>query len=457
MAAPDTLLALSPLDGRYAHITQPLSRILSEYGLIRCRTTVEIHWLQMLCQHPKIATTPLDESEQQTLHTILDTFSLDEASKVKKIEKTTNHDVKAVEYFLQDHFSNHPTLSQRVPLIHFAATSEDINNLAYALMIKEARQVLDQQIRTIIDHLSNMARQYADLAMLSRTHGQAASPTTVGKELANVVVRLKREHHRFMSCDILGKFNGAVGNYNAHLSAYPDIDWIELTEALVTSLGLTHNPMTTQIEPHDALAELLDHLARLNVILIDLNKDIWGYISLDYFSLRRETSEVGSSTMPHKVNPIDFENSEGNLGMANAIATHLARQLPISRWQRDLTDSTSLRNLGSVFGYCLIAYTACLKGLKKITPNTTALNHDLNRHWEILGEAVQTVLRRYGVSDAYERLKSLTRGKTLTRETLHAWLEDQPIPHDAKQALSNLTPQDYIGLAPTLAVKYLDD
>ena len=457
MTASDTLLAVSPLDGRYAHISEPLSNIMSEFGLIRYRTIIEISWLQTLCQHPQIATTPLDDSEQKTLANILETFSLDDARCVKNIEKSTNHDVKAVEYFLQDHFKKHPTLAQRIPLIHFAATSEDINNLAYALMVKEARQVLGQSISAIIDRLKDMACEYAHLPMLSRTHGQAASPTTIGKELANVVARLKREHHHLINCEILGTFNGAVGNYNAHAAAYPDIDWIELTDTFVTSLGLTFNPMTTQIEPHDALAELLDHLARLNVILMDLNKDIWSYISLEYFSLRKKADEVGSSTMPHKVNPIDFENSEGNLGMANALATHLARQLPISRWQRDLTDSTSLRNLGSVFAYSLIAYTACLKGLNKITPNTTVLNHDLNQHWEVLGEAVQTVLRRFGVTDAYERLKTLTRGKTLTQDALQSWLQDQPIPDDAKQALSKLTPQDYIGLAPTLAVKFLDD
>lgn len=451
------LLALSPLDGRYATKVDSLNHIMSEYGLIRYRIIVEITWLTTLCEHPSIATTPLDSLEMDYLHAIIDQFSIEDAAKIKQIEKTTNHDVKAVEYFLQDKLNQHPTLGNRIPLIHFAATSEDINNLAYALMLKDGRQVIAGECSKIMHSLGAMAKSYSNLAMLSRTHGQTASPTTLGKEIANVLVRLKRELAHFQRCDILGTFNGAVGNYNAHVTAYPEIDWFHFTQHFVEDLGLTFNPMTTQIEPHDGLAQLLDNLARINTILIDLNKDMWTYISLDYFILQKQADEVGSSTMPHKINPIDFENSEGNLGIANALATHLARSLPISRLQRDLSDSTALRNLGSVFGYSLLAYSACLKGLSKVTANQAVITNDLEARWEVLAEAIQTVLRRYGVQDAYESLKELTRGKVISQTSLHEWLQQQALPQPAKDQLIALTPTTYTGLASTLAVKYLDD
>ena len=452
-----SLLALSPLDGRYSESVQDLQTSMSEFGLIRYRVIIEVSWLQTLCQLPQIATTPLDASEQQHLATLLDNFSLKDAEQIKMLEKTTNHDVKAVEYFLQQSCREHPTLQHRIPLIHFAATSEDINNLAYGLMLKDGRHLINQHIQALLNTLRSLSQQHAHLPMLSRTHGQAASPSTIGKELINFVMRLRREQHRLMHCELLGTFNGAVGNYNAHTIAYPEINWPDVSQRFVESLGLNFNPITTQIEPHDALAELLDHLARFNTILIDLNRDLWSYISRDHFILEKKANEVGSSTMPHKINPIDFENSEGNLGVANALAGHLARQLPISRLQRDLSDSTRLRNLGSVFGYSLVAYKACLRGLKKLSPHKAVLAAELDNHWEVLGEAVQTVLRRYGVTDAYERVKTLTRGKALSQQHLIDWLQQQPIPQPAKDTLAALTPADYTGLAAQLTEKYLDD
>lgn len=448
-----SLTALSPLDGRYRNKLADLPEIASEYGLMRYRLMIEIHWLLTLANLPDFTHLPrIDKPSQQFLQSILNDFNLAAAEQIKSIERVTNHDVKAIEYFLQEKLAGHPQLKAYIPFIHFGCTSEDINNLAYGLMLADIRQrVLSPAMHGIIQQLSSLAKQHADLPMLARTHGQPASPTTLGKELANVIVRLNRQLQTWETLPILGKFNGAVGNFNAHTAAAPAVDWIAVTTAFISSLGLTPNLFTTQIEPHDFLAELLQTLQRFNTILIDLNRDIWGYISLGYFGQKKSEHEVGSSTMPHKINPIDFENSEGNLGIANALAGHLAEKLPVSRWQRDLTDSTVLRNLGTVAGYSLIAYQAILKGLQKLTVNSAQIQQDLNHHWEILAEPIQTVLRRHGMADAYERLKSLTRGRNIDQKMLYHFIEELPLPDKIKQELQALTPAQYIGYAAKLA------
>ena len=443
------LTALSPLDGRYAGKVAALRPIFSEYGLIRARVTVEIRWLQALSRQPRIAEVPaLSDAANAVLEEIAAGFSEADAGRVKDIEATTNHDVKAVEYFLKEKVADNEELAAVSEFLHFACTSEDINNLSYGLMLSEARETV---LLPAMDHLiataADMARDMAGDAMLSRTHGQPASPTTMGKEWANVIYRLRRQRQQFADVPILGKINGAVGNYNAHLASYPDVEWPTLAKAFVEGLGLTWNPYTTQIEPHDYIAELGDALARFDTVLSDFCRDIWGYVSLGYFKQRVIAGEVGSSTMPHKVNPIDFENAEGNLGLANAVLRHLAEKLPISRWQRDLTDSTVLRNLGVGFGYALLAYESALKGLGKLELNPKRLAEDLDASWEVLGEAVQTVMRRYGLENPYERMKELTRGKGITPKTLYAFIEKLDIPADAKARLLALTPAAYTGNA----------
>ncbi len=453
-----SLKNLSPLDSRYRTQLMELCPIASEYGLIRYRLLVEIRWLITLTDMPNFTQLPpLDSNSRQFLEEIINNFDLAAAEKIKTIEQTTNHDVKAVEYYLHDKIKDHPILTNFIPFLHFGCTSEDINNLAYGLMLKQIRaEVLSPAMLNIIDQLNLLAREHMQLPMLARTHGQPASPTTLGKELANVIARLNRQFETWRQLPILGKFNGAVGNFNAHFAASPEIDWPAVSETFITHLGLTPNLYTTQIEPHDYLAEIFQTLMRFNTILIDLNRDIWGYISLGYFGQRKVEHEIGSSTMPHKINPIDFENSEGNLGVANALAAHLAEKLPISRWQRDLTDSTVLRNLGVVAGYSLIAYHSILKGLKKLTVNTVQIQADLDQHWEVLAEAIQSVLRRYGVVDAYERLKTLTRGNIIDQKMLYNFIEQLPLPSDVKQRLQALTPAQYTGYAAQLALQALN-
>ncbi|WP_237065061.1 adenylosuccinate lyase [Microbulbifer guangxiensis] len=443
------LTAVSPIDGRYESKTAPLREIFSEYGLIRARVEVEVRWLQKLSKHPEINEVPAFEDEaNRLLDDIVAKFSVEDAARIKEIERTTNHDVKAVEYFLKEKVSTNAQLSAVNEFIHFACTSEDINNLSHALMLRAGRdQVLLPAMNQIINEIAELARKFSDVPMLSRTHGQTASPTTVGKELANVVARLRRQVKQIHDVELLGKINGAVGNYNAHLSAYPEVDWAANAEEFVTSLGLTWNPYTTQIEPHDYIAELFDAIARFNTILIDFDRDIWGYISLGYFKQKVVAGEVGSSTMPHKVNPIDFENSEGNLGLANAVFQHLAAKLPVSRWQRDLTDSTVLRNMGVGAGYAVIAYAATLKGLGKLEINRARLAEDLDNAWEVLAEPIQTVMRRYNIEEPYEKLKALTRGQGITQETLKVFIEGLDIPAEAKNALHQLTPASYVGNA----------
>ncbi|WP_421862878.1 adenylosuccinate lyase [Motiliproteus sp.] len=443
------LTALSPVDGRYGSKTAALRPYVSEFGLIRFRVEVEIRWLQQLANHPQITEVPTFSNEANAvLDGIVANFSEADALRVKEIEATTNHDVKAVEYFIKESFKGHGELEAVSEFVHFACTSEDINNQSHALMLRAARdEVVVPQMQQVIDAIAKLAVDFADQPMLSRTHGQTASPTTLGKEMANVVARLRRQLEQIKAVELLGKINGAVGNYNAHLSAYPEVDWQANAEQFVTSLGLTFNPYTTQIEPHDYIAELFDAVARFNTILIDFDRDVWGYISLGYFKQRTIAGEVGSSTMPHKVNPIDFENSEGNLGIANAIMAHLASKLPISRWQRDLTDSTVLRNLGVGFGQSLIAYQATLKGISKLQVNAERLNEDLENSWEVLAEPIQTIMRRYGIDEPYEKLKALTRGQTITKEILADFVEPLELPEQAKQAIRDLTPQNYIGNA----------
>jgi len=450
------LTAISPLDGRYQAKQADLRPILSEYGLIFFRCTVEIHWLIKLSENAEINQNELlSAAEKKQLLDILEQFDLTDAEKIKSIEQTTNHDVKAVEYFLQEKVKA-LKLDRLIPLIHFGCTSEDINNVAYALMFKSAREkIMAPLMQEIITALKKLATETANLAMLARTHGQPASPTTLGKELLNVAVRLERQSQQFLTNDIFGKCNGAVGNFNAHVIAYPEVDWLTISKNFVTDLGLNYNAYTTQIEPHDWLAETLHALQRFNTVLIDLDRDLWGYIALDYFSQQKIENEVGSSTMPHKINPIDFENSEGNLGIANALAQHLAEKLPISRWQRDLSDSTVLRNLGSVFGYSALAYQATLKGLGKLIPNEKAIQAALNTHWEVLAEAVQSVMRRYGIADAYEQLKAFSRGKQLDANGLQTFIDQLEIPAEAKAQLRQLTPQTYIGKAAALVKKLL--
>ena len=447
------LTAVSPIDGRYGNKTDALRPVFSEYGLIRCRVEVEVRWLQRLAEHPAITEVrPFSAETNAQLEALLENFGEAEAQRIKDIESTTNHDVKAVEYFIKDSFKGNTELEQVNEFVHFACTSEDINNLSHALMLKSGRdEVAVPQMQAIVDALTEQAEKYADVPMLSRTHGQTASPTTVGKELANVVARLRRQLTQIKTVELLGKINGAVGNYNAHLSAYPDIDWQANAEEFVKSLGLGWNPYTTQIEPHDYIAELFDGMARFNTILIDFNRDIWGYISMGYFKQKTIAGEVGSSTMPHKVNPIDFENSEGNLGIANAIFGHLAAKLPVSRWQRDLTDSTVLRNMGVGFGYSLIAYAAALKGIGKLEINQAAIAADLDKAWEVMAEPIQTVMRRYGIDEPYEKLKALTRGQTITQAVMQDFVQTLDIPQEAKDRLQAMTPASYLGNAAAQA------
>ncbi|HEC19099.1 MAG TPA: adenylosuccinate lyase [Gammaproteobacteria bacterium] len=444
-----SLTAISPIDGRYASKCADLRPIFSEFGLIRHRVLVEVRWLQTLAAHPGIPEVPaFGEHAIHLLNDIVDKFHEEDARRVKNIERTTNHDVKAVEYFLKEKIAGNAELEAVSEFIHFACTSEDINNLSYALMLREARtQALLPQMDELIDILRAMAHEHAAQPMLSRTHGQTASPTTVGKEFANVVARLERQRAQLASVPLLGKINGAVGNYNAHLAAYPELDWPTIAEKFVTSLGLDFNPYTIQIEPHDYIAEYFDAVARFNTVLLDFDRDVWGYISLGYFKQKTVAGEVGSSTMPHKVNPIDFENSEGNLGIANAIFDHLAAKLPISRWQRDLTDSTVLRNLGVGVGHSVIAYQSTLKGLGKLEVNPQRLNEDLDNCWEVLAEPVQTVMRRYGINKPYEKLKELTRGTGIDQTRLQAFVSGLDIPEEAKAALLKLTPSSYLGNA----------
>ena len=442
------LTAISPIDGRYGSKTASLRAVFSEFGLIKYRVLVEVRWLQQLAAHPGIPEVPPFSADVTArLETLITAFSEAQAGRIKAIESTTNHDVKAVEYFLKEFVTDTQQLAEASEFIHFACTSEDINNLSHALMLQEGRKLALEYADRVIDKLVALSHTHADAAMLARTHGQAATPTTMGKELANVVARLRRQREQIAAVHLLGKINGAVGNYNAHLSAYPQVDWQQNAQQFVESLGLMWNAYTTQIEPHDYIAELFDGLARFNTILIDLNRDIWGYISLGYFKQRTVAGEVGSSTMPHKVNPIDFENSEGNLGIANAVFEHLARKLPVSRWQRDLTDSTVLRNMGVGFGYSFIAYEAILKGLGKLEINRARLEEDLDNSWEVLAEPIQTVMRRFGVPEPYEKLKALTRGQAINREAIQRFVESLDIPADAKAALLALTPASYIGNA----------
>ncbi|MBK06397.1 MAG: adenylosuccinate lyase [Deltaproteobacteria bacterium] len=446
------LTAISPIDGRYSQKTDALRKTFSEFGLIRFRVEVELLWFQSLTAHHKITELPTCNAQQmERIATLLDDFRPEHAQRVKDIERTTNHDVKAVEYFLKEQLlSVYDEAS--LEFIHFACTSEDINNLAYALMLKEGRNhLLSPMLQELRVLLEDLAKTLAEQPMLSRTHGQTASPTTMGKEIANVCARLARQLHQLEATPILGKINGAVGNYNAHLATYPDIDWEHHAKTFVEQLGLQWNPYTTQIEPHDYMAEMFHVMQRINTILIDFCRDVWGYISLGYFSQKTVKGEVGSSTMPHKVNPIDFENAEGNLGLANAILSHLAEKLPISRWQRDLSDSTVLRNVGVGFAHSIIAYTSLKKGLSKLQIAPSVLQHDLDNAWEVLAEPIQTVMRRYQIEQPYEKLKALTRGKKIDATTLKAFVQDLDIPEHAKQDLSALTPASYIGNAPQQA------
>jgi adenylosuccinate lyase len=451
---PSPLTALSPLDGRYAAKTRALQDHFSEFALMRERVAIEVAWLLALARDDSFAAlAPFSAATVAELERAVAAFKLEDAERIKAIEATTNHDVKAVEYWLRERFAGNAEVAAAAEFIHFACTSEDINNLAHARMLKGGRdRVLLPAIDRIVARLDALAREHAALAMLSRTHGQPATPTTLGKEMANVAHRLKRARAKLAAVEMLGKLNGASGNFNAHVAAAPGVDWPKLAERFVTGLGLAYNPLTIQIEPHDALAEAFDATARLNTILIDLDRDAWGYISLGYFTQKVKAGEVGSSTMPHKVNPIDFENSEGNLGLANALLRHLSEKLPISRWQRDLTDSTVLRNVGVAFGYCLLAYDACLRGLDKLEASPRRIADDLEGHWDVLAEAVQTVMRAHRIEGSYEKLKELTRGKGgITRDELHAFVRSLPIPEEAKSRLLELTPATYIGLAPRLA------
>ncbi len=442
------LTAISPVDGRYGSKAEELRPIFSEFGLIKYRTIVEVRWLQTLAQLPEIKEVPELSSEANTvLDSIINNFSIDDAERVKAIEATTNHDVKAVEYFLKEKIANNPELNAVSEFIHFACTSEDINNLSYGLMLKDARDVIIQDQKAIIKAIKSLAIEFADAPMMSRTHGQPASPSTMGKEMANVVARLNRQHEQSLKVELLGKINGAVGNYNAHVSAYPEIDWPTVAEKFVTDLGLTFNPFTTQIEPHDYIAEFFDVLTRFNVILMDFDRDVWGYIALGHFKQKTIAGEIGSSTMPHKVNPIDFENSEGNLGIANALFTHLAQKLPVSRWQRDLSDSTALRALGMGAAHSLIAYKATLKGISKLEINKQALLNELDQNWELLAEPIQTVMRKYGIEKPYEKLKELTRGKKVDKQQMALFIDGLELPEEVKSDLKQLTPANYIGKA----------
>lgn len=449
------LTSLSPIDGRYSDKIQELRPIFSEYGLLKYRVQVEIRWLQKLsaCEAIK-EVLAFDEQTNHLLNSIIANFSEEDAQRIKDIEKTTNHDVKAVEYFLKEKIEGNQTLEAVSEFIHFACTSEDINNLSYALMLKTAREeIIEPYWTKLIDELKIKAALYQSIPLLSRTHGQPATPSTIGKEFANVVYRLQRQLKQLKAVEILGKINGATGNYNAHMVAYPEIDWHQFSEQFVTSLGLIWNPYTTQIEPHDYIAEFFDCIARFNTIIIDLDRDIWGYIALNHFKQKTVAGEIGSSTMPHKVNPIDFENSEGNLGLANAIMQHLASKLPISRWQRDLTDSTVLRNLGVGLGYSLIAYQSTLKGLNKLEVNQAHLLAELDYNWEVLAEPIQTVMRRYGIEKPYEKLKELTRGKRVDALGMQQFIDTLPLPEYEKRRLKQLTPANYIGYAKEMVNK----
>jgi adenylosuccinate lyase len=443
------LTALSPVDGRYASKTQSLRPIFSEYGLIRHRVLVEVRWLQALARHAGISEVPaLSSHAERLLNDIIEKFSEQDAQRVKNIERTTNHDVKAVEYFLKEKIAGNAELEAVSEFIHFACTSEDINNLAYALMLREARnQSLLPLMEDVIRAITDLSHRYADEPMLARTHGQTASPTTVGKEMANVAARLHRQRDQLANIPILGKMNGAVGNFNAHLVAYPDIDWPALSRDFIAGIGLEMNPFTTQIEPHDFMAELFDCQARFNTILVDFCRDVWGYISLGYFRQKTVAGEVGSSTMPHKVNPIDFENAEGNLGIASALLSHLAAKLPVSRWQRDLSDSTVLRNIGVAVAHVIIACESCLRGIGKLEINSQRTAADLDASWEVLAEALQTVMRRHGIEKPYEKLKDLTRGQTVNQATLQAFISGLDLPDAVKAELSQLTPAGYTGNA----------
>ncbi|MGB1271859.1 MAG: adenylosuccinate lyase [Endozoicomonas sp.] len=446
----NALTAVSPIDGRYGDKTQSLRTIFSEYGLIRFRVAVEVRWLQALAKHPAITEVPsLSPEANDILERLVSDFSMEEAQRVKEIERITNHDVKAVEYLIKERFQGNSELSAIREFVHFACTSEDINNLSHGLMLKTGmEEVVLPAMVSVVEAIESLARTHAGQPMLSRTHGQTASPTTLGKEMANVAYRLQRQLRQVRSIVPLGKINGAVGNYNAHLTAYPEIDWADHAKQFISGLGLQWNPYTTQIEPHDYIAELYDTICRFNTILIDFDRDVWGYISLGYFKQKTVAGEVGSSTMPHKVNPIDFENSEGNLGIANAIMQHLAAKLPVSRWQRDLTDSTVLRNMGVGLGQSLIAYAATLKGIGKLEASPARLEEDLDNAWEVLAEPIQTFMRRYGIEQPYEKLKALTRGQDgITRETLAAFIEGLEMPESVKSKLKQLTPGTYIGNA----------
>ncbi|GED21729.1 adenylosuccinate lyase [Halomonas halmophila] len=448
------LTAISPVDGRYGNKADILREHFSEFGLIRARVTVEVRWLQRLAAHPDIREVPaLSAEATQVLDALVDNFSVSDAERIKDIERTTNHDVKAVEYFIKERIADTPELHAVTEFVHFACTSEDINNLSYGVMLTEGLATLLPIMHRVADAIARLAAEHAEQPMLSRTHGQTASPTTLGKEMANVAYRLRRQLKQIEAVEILGKINGAVGNYNAHLTTYPEIDWEANAQTFVEALGLTFNPYTTQIEPHDYIAELFDAICRYNTVLIDFDRDIWGYISLGYFKQSTVAGEIGSSTMPHKVNPIDFENSEGNLGLANAILGHLAEKLPISRWQRDLTDSTVLRNLGTGLAYGLIAYQASLKGIGKLEANAARLDADLDASWEVLAEPIQTVMRRYNIEKPYEKLKELTRGKQIDQAGFAAFIDRLELPDDVKAELKALTPGTYTGNASEQARK----
>ncbi|WP_074012130.1 adenylosuccinate lyase [Candidatus Sodalis sp. SoCistrobi] len=447
-----SLTAVSPIDGRYGDKVSPLRAIFSEFGLLKFRVQVEVRWLQKLAACDAIKEVPsFDDHANGFLDAIVADFSVEDAERIKTIERTTNHDVKAVEYFLKEKVAAQPALQAVSEFIHFACTSEDINNLSHALMLATARDaILLPAWRQIIDGVTALAERYRDIPLLSRTHGQPATPSTLGKEMANVAYRLRRQYRQLEQVEILGKINGAVGNYNAHMVAYPEVDWHRFSEEFVTGLGIGWNPYTTQIEPHDYIAEVFDCVARFNTIVIDFDRDVWGYIALNHFKQRTVAGEIGSSTMPHKVNPIDFENSEGNLGLANAVMHHLAAKLPVSRWQRDLTDSTVLRNLGVGIGYALIAYQATLKGISKLEVNEAHLLAELDGNWEVLAEPIQTVMRRYGIEKPYEKLKELTRGKRVDAEGMKAFIDSLPLPEAEKVRLKTLTPANYIGRATAM-------
>jgi adenylosuccinate lyase len=448
-----TLTALSPLDGRYAGKTEALRTLFSEYGLMHQRVTVELGWFAVLADDDGIPEVPpLSDEDTDFMVNLIRDFDVKDAERIKEIEATTNHDMKAVEYFIKEQLATRPALKPVSEFVHFGCTSEDINNLAYALMLKHGREsVLLPMMERMIERLRAQARRYADVPMLSRTHGQPATPTTLGKELANIVHRLRRQCDQLKSVELVGKMNGAVGNYNAHLAAYPDVNWEALSIKLVESLGLTWTPYTIQIEPHDYMAEYFDALARFNTVLLDACRDVWGYIAIGYFKQKPVAGEVGSSTMPHKVNPIDFENAEGNLGVANALLHHFSEKLPISRWQRDLTDSTVLRNVGVGIGHSVLAYESFLKGLSKLEADAERMSVDLEANWEVLAEAVQTVMRRHGVDEPYEKLKALTRGRRVDEDAMRDFIKELEIPNDAKARLLAMTPQSYIGLAAKLA------